>query len=273
MLGLAEMTVSPKGSMMSVLQRRRVRPGPARDRVDTSFAESRLLSALTLQDREHIKPYLTPRTLPTGQILFEPGQDVDVTYFPWRGMTASLLVISSDGREVEAASVGHEGAIGGIVSAGHKPAYGRAIVRIGGSAFSIETARLEEVKARSPAFHDLFSRYADVLLAQMMQSVACNALHSAEARCARWLLTIQDRVDGPSIPMTQEALAEMLGVQRTTVTAVVKILLARGLIRYSRGRVEVVNRRGIEAVSCECYEAVESHFARLLPKDADAAKG
>jgi CRP-like cAMP-binding protein len=201
-----------------------------------------------------------------GQVLFEPGQDVDITYFPCLGTLASLLVISSDGREVEAASIGHEGAVGGIVSAGHKPAYGRAVVQIGGPAFSIDTARLEGVKTRSPVYHDLFSRYADALVAQMMQSVACNALHSVEARCSRWLLATQDRVEVSPIPLTQGALAEMLGVQRTTVTAVVKTLQSRGLIRYSRGKVEILNRRGIEAVSCECYKSVENHFGRLLPK-------
>ncbi len=193
-----------------------------------------------------------------------------MTYFPCLGTMASLLVISSDGREVEAASIGHEGAVGGIVSAGHKPAYGRAVVQIGGPAFSIETARLEAAKAHSPAFHDLFSRYADVLLAQMMQSVACNALHSVEARCSRWLLSTQDRVQRSPIPLTQEALAEMLGVQRTTVTAVIKTLQSRGLIHYARGRVEILNRRGIEETACECYESVESHFDRLLPNVADS---
>jgi CRP-like cAMP-binding protein len=237
---------------------------------DDLVCGNRLLNALLLADREHIRPHLVPRTLRKGQILFEPGQDVEITYFPCRGTLASLQVISSDGREVEAASIGHEGAVGGIVSAGHKPAYGRAVVQIGGPSLAIDTAKLQEIKARLPAFHDLFSRYADLLLAQMMQSVACNALHSVEARCSRWLLATQDRVRLSPIPLTQEALAEMLGVQRTTVTAVVKTLQSRGLIRYSRGRVEILNRRGIEAASCECYESVENHFARLLPKVKEA---
>ena len=226
---------------------------------------SRLLSALTPADREFIRPHLLARLLRRGQILFEPGQDVDVTYFPCLGTMASLLVVSSDGREVEAASIGHEGAVGGIVSAGNNPAYGRAVVQIGGPAFSIETARLEDAKAHSPAIHNLFSRYADALLAQMMQSVACNALHSVESRCSRWLLSTHDRVQRSPIPLTQEALAEMLGVQRTTVTAVIKILQQRGLIRYSRGRVEILNRPGIEETACECYDSVESHFDRMLP--------
>ena len=233
--------------------------------------ESRLLNALQPDDRDHIQPYLIPKELYRGQVLFEPGEDITTTFFPCRGTMASLLVISSDGREVEAASIGHEGAVGGIVSAGHKPAYARAVVQIGGPAYSIETAKLEETKARSPVFHDLFSRYADALLAQMMQSVACNALHSVEARCARWLLSTQDRVATSPIPLTQEALAEMLGVQRTTVTAVIKTFQARGLIRYGRGRVEIVNRRGIEASACECYESIEAHFDRLLPAVANGS--
>ena len=232
---------------------------------DDHLCASRLLSAVQPADREHIRPHLMPRLLRRGQILFEAGEDVETTYFPCRGTMASLLVISSDGREVEAASIGHEGAVGGIVSAGHKPAYARAVVQIGGPAFSIETARLEETKGRSPAFHDLFSRYADALLAQMMQSVACNALHSVEARCSRWLLSTQDRVAVSPIPLTQEALAEMLGVQRTTVTAVIKTLQSRGLIRYGRGRVEILNRRGLEDTACECYESIENHFDLLLP--------
>jgi CRP-like cAMP-binding protein len=205
------------------------------------------------------------RLFKRGQILFEPGEEVDTTYFLCRGTMASLLVVSSDGREVEAATIGYEGAIGGVVSAGHKPAYARAMVQIGGPAFAIDTARIEEAKVRSPILRDLLCRYADALLAQMMQSVACNALHSAEARCSRWLLATQDRVERSCIPLTQEALAEMLGVQRTTVTAVVKTLQSRGLIRYSRGRVEILDRGALERAACECYQSVEKHFARLLP--------
>ena len=226
---------------------------------------SRLLRALRLEERDLLRAHLAPRVLKRGQVLFEPGEEVDVTYFPCRGMMASLLVVSSDGREVEAATIGPEGAVGGIVSAGHKPAYARAVVQIAGTGLAIDTSRLEDVKQRSPQLRDLLYRYADALLAQMMQSVACNALHSAEARCSRWLLSTQDRVDRTSIPLTQEALAEMLGVQRTTVTAVAKALQARGLIRYLRGRVEIVDRRALERLSCECYESVEKHFARLMP--------
>src|SRR6267142_5319716 len=236
---------------------------------ESDYCANRLLVALERKDRALLEPYLVLRLVGRGQVLFKPGEDIETTYFPCRGTLGSLLVVSAEGREVEAATIGREGAIGGIVSAGHKPAFGRAVIQIGGPAFSVPTARLEQVKQRSPAFHDLFSRYADALLAQMMQSVACNALHSIEARCSRWLLSTQDRVGQAAIPLTQEALAEMLGVQRTTVTAVAQALQARGLIRYARGRVEILNRQGIKETACECYAAVENHFERLLPGMAE----
>ncbi len=233
---------------------------------DVPLCGSRLLTALPLEERARIARHLVRRDLRRTEVLFEPGDDIEKTYFPCRGTMGSLVVILSDGREVEAATIGHEGAIGGIVSAGHKPAYTRAVVQIGGPALAIETARLEEVKAASPPVRELFSRYADALLAQIMQSVACNALHSVEARCSRWLLSTQDRIvsSGP-IPLTQEALAEMIGVQRTTVTVVMNALEARGLIRHSRGRVEILDRAGIQKIACECYNSVEDHFARVLP--------
>ena len=237
---------------------------------ESDYCANRLLIALGRSDRALIEPHLSLRLVGRGQVLFEPGEDIETTYFPCRGTMGSLLVVSADGREVEAATIGREGAIGGIVSAGHKPAFGRAVIQIGGPAFSVPTARLEDAKRRSPVFHDLFARYADALIAQMMQSVACNALHSIEARCSRWLLSTQDRVGQAGIPLTQEALAEMLGVQRTTVTAVAQALQARGLIRYARGRVEILNRKGIEKLACECYSAVEDHFERLLPEIVDA---
>lgn len=227
---------------------------------------NRLLAALGAREFAVLAPHLEPVTLPRGKVLFEPGDDVVTTYFPCHRTMCSLLVVTRDGREVEAATIGREGAIGGIVSEGHKPAFGRAVVQVGGPALAISTSHLEAAKTGSPRFGDLFSRYADSLLAQMMQSVACNALHTAEERAARWLLATHDRAGDAVIHLTQESLAEMLGVQRTTVTAVTGALAARGLIRTHRGRVEIVDRPGLERAACECYRAVEDHFARLLPE-------
>jgi CRP-like cAMP-binding protein len=227
---------------------------------------NRLLAALSPRDFVVLEPHLKSIRLTRGQVLFEPGDDVATTFFPCAGAMVSLLVVTRDGREVEAATIGREGAVGGIVSDGHKPAFGRAVVQIAGAALSIQTSDLEAAKAGSPRFADLFSRYADVLLAQMMQSVACNALHRVDERCARWLLASQDRTGDDIVHLTQEFLAEMLGVQRTTVTAVTSGLQARGLIRTRRGRIEILDRPGLERAACECYAAVEAHFAALLPE-------
>ena len=228
------------------------------------FSTNRLLRVLRNEERSLMGAHFAQKRLRRGQVLFEPGEEVETTYFPCHGTVASMLIVSLTGREVEAANIGWEGAVGGIVSAGSKPAYSRAVVQIGGPAWCVPTARLEEAKQRSPVLHDVFCRYADALLAQIMQSVACNALHSTEERCSRWLLSTQDRVQSAFLPLTQQALAEMLGVQRTTITAVVKDLQASRLIRYSRGRIEILNRDGIEKTSCECYAAVEGHANRLL---------
>ena len=230
---------------------------------------NRLLAALRQSDLNVLAPHLKRVALARGQVLFEPGEDVVRTHFPCHSTMVSLLVSAASGHDVEVATIGREGAVGGIVSSGNKPAFGRAQVQLGGEALIIETARLEDAKASSPAFGDLFSRYADSLLAQAMQGVACNALHSIEQRCCRWLLAAHDRAGSATIHLTQEALAEMLGCQRTSVTAVCQGLQEQGLIRYSRGRIDILDRRRMEKVACECYSAVEGHFQRLLPEVAD----
>ena len=233
--------------------------------VALQFAGNRLLASLSPTDRALLEPSMSSVLLARGDVLFEPGEDVNHTYFPGPGVVASLVVTMADGRAVEAVTIGREGAIGGIVSAGHKPAFARAVVQIGGTALKMDTAALESVKERSSAIRDLFSRYADTLLAQTMQSVACNALHAIDARLCRWLLTTHDRVDSDEIALTQEYLAEMLGVQRTTVSGVARVLQERGLIAYSRGRMVILDRAGIEQCACECYRDVQNHFRAVLP--------
>jgi hypothetical protein len=233
---------------------------------------NRLLAALRPADCKLLEPHLKPVALRRQEVLFEPGDDVHTTYFPCHHAMISLRLITRDGEAVEVATIGREGAIGGVVSSGHKPAFGQAVVQIGGAAFKILTDRLDRVKCDSPALADLFARYSDALLAQMMQSAACSALHSIEERCARWLLSAHDRAGDHAFPLTQQALAEMLGVQRTTVTAVGRRLQDAGFIRYRRGAVEVLDRAGLERAACECYRAVESHFARLLPGHEEMAE-
>lgn len=246
-----------------------IAPAPATASRGALRTANRLLAAISQREFEVLEPHLDLVSLPRGKVLFEPGDDVTTTYFPCHRTMASLLIVTRDGREVEAATIGREGAVGGIVSEGHKPAFGRAVVQIPGDALAIPTSHLEAAKTGSRRFGDLFSRYADVLLAQIMQGVACNALHRAEERCARWLLAVHDRAGDKIIQLTHESLAEMLGVQRTTVTAVTGELQARGLIRTYRGGVEVIDRPGLERAACECYAAVEAHFRELLPEVAE----
>ncbi|WP_297513094.1 Crp/Fnr family transcriptional regulator [uncultured Caulobacter sp.] len=230
------------------------------------YSANRLLAALRPDALAEIAPHLVLVDLPVDAVLFDAGDDVEHTYLPCGPTQASLLVVTSDGQEIEAASIGREGAIGGVVSAGYKPAYGRAVVRVPGHAFCLPTQRLEEIKSRLGVVADLFDRAADVFIAQMMQLVACNALHPIEQRVCRWLLFAHDRSGDEPIRLTQETLAQMLGVQRTTISAVARALQESDVIHIGRGRVEVLDRPGLERRACECHAAVESHFQRILPR-------
>lgn len=200
------------------------------------------------------------------QILFEPGDDVVASSFPCEGTVTAIMVLNEDGRYIEAATIGREGAIGGIVSHGHRPAFGRGVVQVGGQVLKISADRLEEAKRRSPRIADLFSRYADYLLAQVMQFASCNAFHTVEQRLARVLVMAQDRTGVDVLDFTQQTLADTLGVQRTSVTAVAGALEDRGAIQTRRGRILITNRAALERTACGCYAAIEEHFARLLPK-------
>jgi CRP-like cAMP-binding protein len=184
--------------------------------------------------------------------------------FPYDQLVVSLIVELSGGRSVEVASIGKEGAIGGIVSAGNAPAFTHGVVGMRGKAVAVPIPVLQQAKQASPHLNNLFCRYADFLLAQVMQSVACNAFHPIEARAARWLLHAQDRVGGDRLELTQESLAELLGVQRTTVNAVARVLQDGGLIAYRRGAIQVRDREGLIRTACECYTAIEDHFAAVL---------
>ncbi len=203
--------------------------------------------------------------LAAGATLFDAGDEVSHAYFPLDGAVVSLLLAMRDGRTVEAATVGREGVLGGVVSVGRAPAYPRAVVQLPGKGVRVPIVRLEAIKRNSPHLHDVLVRYADCLTAQAMQSVGCATVHSLEARCARWLLTMHDRVRQPELHLTQEALAEMLGVARTYMTRIALRLQRRGAISYRRGVVRVERRPLLEEASCECYSAVRRHFRRVLP--------
>ncbi len=232
----------------------------------TGFARNRLLATFAPADRALLEPAAEIVRLRPGETLVPAGGEVTATYFPCTGAMVSMALLLHDGRSVEVATIGNEGAVGGIVSCGSAPAFARALVQIGGDAVRVDLRRLEAVKGRSPHIRGLFCRYADALLAQVMQSVACNAFHVREARFCRWLLTVHDRLGGDNIPLTQEDFAQMLGVQRTTVNAISRDLEAKGLISHRRGSIRILDRDAMEASSCECYRDVKAHFHGVLPE-------
>ena len=229
-----------------------------------AFEKNRLLATFDEEARALVIPSAELVEFKVGDEIQRAGAPVDRTLFPFDTLMGSLIVDLAGERSVEVASIGKEGAVGGIVSCGHAPAYARAEVQIAGPALSISLEALEKAKRESPFVHNLFCRYADYLLAQVMQSVACNSFHSIEARAARWLLTAQDRVGGNKLAFTQESLAELLGVQRTTVNAVARQLQDQGAIAYRRGAIEVRDRDVLERQACECYAAVEGHFGAVI---------
>ncbi|TFI60119.1 Crp/Fnr family transcriptional regulator [Sphingomonas parva] len=245
-----------------------IKNGAARadgDAAKVNFAGNRLLATFSPAERALLTGAALPVSLRKGEILWQPGEAIPASYFPCAGTQISLAVDLADGARVDVATIGKEGAAGGIVSCGTAHAFGTASVQVGGAAIRVDLAELEAAKARSAHIKSLFCRYSDALLAQVMQSVACNASHALEARLCRWLLSSHDRAAGDDIPVTQGVLAEMLGVQRTTTNMVLKTLSNSGAVELKRGTIRVLSRATLEELACECYRVVEEHFARVLP--------
>jgi CRP-like cAMP-binding protein len=227
-------------------------------------AENGLLRALSSTDWAILRPVLEEWSGPPGKILYEPGDIVQFAYFPRMLSLISYFVVLSDGRSIETALIGHEGACGGIVSQGRLPAYARAQVQAGGSFLRIDLNSLEKAKKRSPTLHDLFARYADCLMAQIFQSVACNAAHSIEQRTAKWLLAAVERSGTFDLTLTQEQLATMLGVGRSYLSRVVQSMKEDAVIETRRGGIGVRDVRKLRSRACECNAAVNRHFEQVL---------
>lgn len=232
---------------------------------NVNFACNRLLATFAPAERALLTASAVSVRLKKGAILWRPGEEVSASYFPCVGTQVSIAVEMADGVRVDVATIGREGAAGGIVSCGAAHAFGSATVQVPGPAIRVGLAELEAAKNRSSHIKSLFCRYSDALLAQVMQSVACNASHPLEARLCRWLLASHDRASGDDIPITQVVLAEMLGVQRTTTNMVLKRLSTSGAVELRRGTIRIIDRAALEDCSCECYSVVEEHFAKVLP--------
>src|SRR5262245_48471970 len=195
---------------------------------------NRFLAALAPADFALLSPYLRNVSLERGAVLHEPGDEIEHVYFPHTGMV-SLVVVMQNGASVETATMGREGAIGLTAGLGSRRAVGRAIVQLPGEASRLPANLFKAAASDSEPIRDLLARYNDALLMQVQQSVACNALHMLDARLARWLLQSHDCVDGQPIPLTQDFLAQMLGVSRTTVTLTERMLLVAGQHPYILG--------------------------------------
>jgi CRP-like cAMP-binding protein len=228
------------------------------------FEGNLLLSALAPRDAALLEPHVVRRDHPRGDTLFEVDEDVSHVTFPLDRTVATLVVPMSGDRTVETATVGHEGAIGGVVSQGYLPAFTRCVVLVEGSALRMDADRLRQAKQDSPTLNDLFVRYADCMLAQVLQSVACNAGHPIEQRVLRWLLGLQDRLGTDTLPVTQAVLGNMLGVGRSHMTGVLARLQDQGLIHLGHGRIHMLDRARTEAACCDCHARVRRHFRTVL---------
>jgi CRP-like cAMP-binding protein len=225
---------------------------------------NRLLAALDSEVFAHLEPHLQRLKLLAGAVLYEPGARIQHVYFP-EDCVVSLLAVLGDGGSAEVAVFGCEGVLGYASSLMGRRAFGRYIVQVPGTASRMSVDRLQHSAHTNRQLNELLVRYSEALLAQTFQMVACNAVHTAEARSCRWILSTQDRVNRDTVPLTHEFLAEMLGVQRSTVSFITGMLQSEGVIRQHRGGITIVDRRALEGLACECYGAIRETFERLLP--------
>lgn len=226
---------------------------------------NKLLAALPAADYRRILPTLTTVPLKFRQVMHKHGEPINTVYFIGGGV-ASVTSVMTDGRMVEVATVGNEGIVGMTVFLGGTLSPGEAFIQVpdgDGQAMSADAFRKE--LDRRGAFYGLISRYSQALQILIMQSTACNSLHSVEERCSRWLLMTHDRVQGDAFQLTHEFLGYMLGVRRPTVSLVLGILDKAGMISNGTKKITIVNRARLEDTSCECYRVVKSAFDRLLP--------
>ena len=233
-------------------------PGPV------GWSMNEVLASLPADEFQRVSANLTWRPLKVRQVLHKRGEPLSEIYFPGRSV-CSITNTMEDGGMVEVAMVGREGLVGVGAVMGSPLATGDAFVQIAAEPAGVMPIDVfnRELELRGP-FHDAVTRYSQAFLSLLMQSVACNGLHSAEERCCRWLLMTHDRIAQDEFPLTHELLAVMLGVRRPTVTLVMAELSRAGIVSHVRGHVRIVDRKGLEGASCECYRNIRSVFDRLL---------
>ncbi len=224
---------------------------------------NRLLSALDPSEWQRWEAHLVPCELPLGEVLYEAGAVMSHVYFPTTAIV-SLLYVMEDGASAEIAVVGNEGLVGISLFMGGGSTPSRAVVQSAGVGYRLPAAVLQKEFMRSGPVMNLLLRYTQALITQMAQTAVCNRHHTLDQQLCRWLLLSLDRLSGDEIQMTQELIANMLGVRRGGVTEAALKLQEADLIRYSRGRIQVLDRPGLERRSCECYGVVKKEYDRLL---------
>lgn len=247
--------------MPVVSARRRQRRAPS-SRSHRARSPNRLLRALSAGDYAALLPHLRRVTMSAGHPISEPRRPLQHVYFPETAVL-SLIVVMADGAAVEAATVGNEGVAGVSAFLGAGGMTTKCLVQIAGDAQRMTVAALLRAVSARPTIAVTLRRYAQAFVDQLSQSVACNTFHNIHQRCARWLLMTHDRVTRDEFMLTQEFLSQMLGVRRARVNVAAGILQRAGLIRYSRGRIRLADRAGLEAAACECYSVVRAEYDRL----------
>jgi CRP-like cAMP-binding protein len=233
---------------------------------------NRLLGALEAASRERIAPHLKPVNYALGHIVCEAGGLLKHAYFP-KGGVLSLLTVLENGSAIETANIGSEGAFGLFAAMYSRVSFNRCLVQLRGSMVRCPIEVLQAEFKHSEHVRDLFVSYSETLLSQVQQTVACNALHTTEERMSRWLLMMHDRAEGEALPYTHEFLSHMLGANRKSVTLGALSLQKAGLIRYRRGTIQILDRLGLEKVSCECYAIVRERFDAFLTPPSTAVQG
>jgi CRP-like cAMP-binding protein len=234
------------------------------ERTNTSGKPVSNIILLSISDSDYssLRPHLEYVTLPNHLVLHQAGGKLEFAYFPNRGLI-SLVVVMKDGKTAEAGIVGNEGFTGTLAAVGLKRSTLQAVVQITGDGFRIEVGALQDILESTPHLRLMLSRYAAIRGMQIAQTAACNRLHDIEQRLARWLLMTQDRVDSGSLLITHDFLATMLGTDRPTVSLAAGVLQKKKLIEYTRGAVNIVNRKKLEDSACECYAVIQQYDGEL----------
>lgn len=227
-------------------------------------SQNQLLAALPPEEWDRLRPRMELRSMPLGHVLYEPGSTMRHVYFPTSSIV-SMLYVMEDGSSAEIAIVGYEGIVGISLFMGGETTSSRAVVQSAGHAYRVPGQYLKEEFFRAGPFQRLLLRYTQALITQMGQTAVCNRHHTVEQQLCRWLLMSLDRLPSNELLMTQELIANMLGVRREGVTESAGKLQKLGLIHYNRGHITVIDRPALEAHACECYEVVRKEFDRLLP--------